>query len=375
MRAIPIWSPAAPPRARCSSRPACSPPTSRMPSRSARRRRVPTRDDRAAWPACWPPAACSSLDGRWPRGSRRTIRAASSPDYPFAPPMRPHLVGRRGKGARAVRLSGAPGGSARAALRGRSQRRCRSMVARSLVGVSGRIPGSRSAATASGATCLSRLVARRAAVARASAIGAALLALVARRGGRARPPGIAGGWIDEALMRAADLVLVLPGIYVILALRGAMPLVLSTARCSEPSSASWGWSDGPEWRAGVRGIVVTERRAEYAEAARALGAGPLRDRDASSAAGDSRISPRPGDRPRARLHPGGGDGFFCRSWICGAHAELGRDAAGRRRRLVWRPTRPGSSPPPPPSSAPCWPCTRPHTAAKVPDGWDYFVSS
>ena len=36
--------------------------------------------------------------------------------------------------------------------------------------------------------------------------------------------GYAGGWIDSALMRIADLVLVLPGIYLVLALRGVLPL-------------------------------------------------------------------------------------------------------------------------------------------------------
>ena len=59
-------------------------------------------------------------------------------------------------------------------------------------------------------------------------------------GGRpaARRPGWAwsgyrGGWLDEVLMRAADFVLVLPIIYVVLILRAVMPLVLppSTVFC------------------------------------------------------------------------------------------------------------------------------------------------
>jgi peptide/nickel transport system permease protein len=80
-----------------------------------------------------------------------------------------------------------------------------------------------------------------------------------------------GGWLDSLLMRTADVVLVLPGIYVVLALRGAMPIVLSpqqvfTALLVVLSLVGW-----PTVARGVRGILVVERRAEYAEAARALG--------------------------------------------------------------------------------------------------------
>ena len=39
--------------------------------------------------------------------------------------------------------------------------------------------------------------------------------------------GFAGGRLETALMAVADFVLVLPAIYVVLALRAAMPLVLS----------------------------------------------------------------------------------------------------------------------------------------------------
>ena len=88
--------------------------------------------------------------------------------------------------------------------------------------------------------------------------------------------GYAGGWVDEILMRLADLVIVLPGIYVVLALRGALPLVLTTGEvffALVSVLAAVGW---PTVARGVRGIVVTERQAEYAEAARAAGAGAWR---------------------------------------------------------------------------------------------------
>ena len=53
---------------------------------------------------------------------RAGARARNDParqfaDYPYAPPMRPHVVDADGHAARAVRLSAAPRGSARAALR------------------------------------------------------------------------------------------------------------------------------------------------------------------------------------------------------------------------------------------------------------------
>jgi peptide/nickel transport system permease protein len=88
--------------------------------------------------------------------------------------------------------------------------------------------------------------------------------------------GYAGGAIDAALMRVADLVLVLPGIYVVLALRGALPLVLSTAQAFVAIVLVLGLVGWPSVARGVRGIFVVERREEYAEAARALGASPWR---------------------------------------------------------------------------------------------------
>lgn len=86
----------------------------------------------------------------------------------------------------------------------------------------------------------------------------------------------AGGWLDTALMRATDLVIVLPGIYVVLALRGAMPLVLSTGEVFAALVGVLSLVGWPTVARGVRGILVVERRAEYAEAARALGASPWR---------------------------------------------------------------------------------------------------
>jgi peptide/nickel transport system permease protein len=88
--------------------------------------------------------------------------------------------------------------------------------------------------------------------------------------------GALGGWIDETFMRAADFVLVLPSIYVVLALRSVLPLVL-------PASAVLGLLAGllavagtPAVARGVRAVVAIERERSYVLAARSIGAGPVR---------------------------------------------------------------------------------------------------
>ena len=109
------------------------------------------------------------------------------------------------------------------------------------------------------------------AVAGGAALGALVLGLVV--GGVA---GYVGGFTDEALMRVADLVLTLPMMYVVLALRAVLPLVLS------PMSVFWllvlllagiAW---PVVARGVRAVVATECRRGYVLAATALGASHIR---------------------------------------------------------------------------------------------------
>lgn len=88
--------------------------------------------------------------------------------------------------------------------------------------------------------------------------------------------GYAGGLADRFITTLADFVVILPAAYVVVTLRASMPLVLSTSDVFWTmvlvlAAASW-----PLPARGVRAIVAAERRREYAEAAYAAGAGPLR---------------------------------------------------------------------------------------------------
>jgi peptide/nickel transport system permease protein len=85
-----------------------------------------------------------------------------------------------------------------------------------------------------------------------------------------------GGWIDTVVMRIADFVIVLPAIYLVLALRGALPVALTSAQVFLALVAVLSLVGWPTVARGVRGILVVEREAEYAEAARAMGAGAAR---------------------------------------------------------------------------------------------------
>jgi peptide/nickel transport system permease protein len=107
------------------------------------------------------------------------------------------------------------------------------------------------------------------------AVGAALgaLAIGALVGGLS---GFAGGLADETLMRLADVVVALPAVYVVLALRAAMPLVLNTTDVAWTMIAVLAAIGWPFPARGVRAVVAAERVREYAEAARALGASRTR---------------------------------------------------------------------------------------------------
>lgn len=88
--------------------------------------------------------------------------------------------------------------------------------------------------------------------------------------------GYVGGSLDEALMRASEFVLVLPTMYVALALRAVMPLVLPASSVFLLLAAIFTVVGAPFISRGVRGIVRSERQLDYAAAAASLGAGHLR---------------------------------------------------------------------------------------------------
>jgi peptide/nickel transport system permease protein len=88
--------------------------------------------------------------------------------------------------------------------------------------------------------------------------------------------GYAGGWIDNTLLHLSEFVLILPAIYVALALRAAMPLVLAPATVFMLLLSIFALLGWPVVARGVRAIVLVERQREYAVAARAAGAGPAR---------------------------------------------------------------------------------------------------
>jgi len=100
-----------------------------------------------------------------------------------------------------------------------------------------------------------------------AALGATLIG--ATVGGLA---GYRGGTVDDLLMRGTDFVMVLPAMYVALALRAVLPLVLTPAQVFGLLAAIFAALGAPFIARGVRAIVRSERRLEYAAAAEALGA-------------------------------------------------------------------------------------------------------
>ncbi len=88
--------------------------------------------------------------------------------------------------------------------------------------------------------------------------------------------GTLGGRTETGLMLVTDFVLVLPGAYLVLVLRAMLPLVLTTNEVFWLMVLLFAAAGWPHVARGVRAIVATERARDYAEAARAAGAGPMR---------------------------------------------------------------------------------------------------
>ena len=88
--------------------------------------------------------------------------------------------------------------------------------------------------------------------------------------------GYFGGWIDTVIMRSTELLLSIPGLYLIIALRGIFPADLPSQQvylAIVAILAIIGWAGLARV---IRGMVLSIRRAEYVVAAEALGMSRLR---------------------------------------------------------------------------------------------------
>jgi len=88
--------------------------------------------------------------------------------------------------------------------------------------------------------------------------------------------GYFGGYLDDGVMWMADFVIALPAIYVVLALRAAAPLVLTTRQIFWIMVSVFILAGWPLAARTVRAVIAAERTREYAEAARSIGAGSAR---------------------------------------------------------------------------------------------------
>ena len=88
--------------------------------------------------------------------------------------------------------------------------------------------------------------------------------------------GSSAGAVDAVLSRFSEFVLVLPTMYVALALRAVMPLVLSASQVFLLLAGIFTLLGWPIVARGVRAIVLSERQRDYVVAARAAGASPAR---------------------------------------------------------------------------------------------------
>ena len=88
--------------------------------------------------------------------------------------------------------------------------------------------------------------------------------------------GVANRRVDEGLMFFADFLMALPGAYLVLVLRGLLQSPLDDAQVFGLIALLFALSAWPHAARGVRAVIKSERARDYAEAARAAGAGPWR---------------------------------------------------------------------------------------------------
>jgi peptide/nickel transport system permease protein len=88
--------------------------------------------------------------------------------------------------------------------------------------------------------------------------------------------GYFGGWVDVCIMRSSELLLSIPGLYLIVALRGVFPLELPSQQTYLAIVAILAFIGWASLARVIRGMVLSLRQAEYVLAAEALGASSLR---------------------------------------------------------------------------------------------------
>ena len=88
--------------------------------------------------------------------------------------------------------------------------------------------------------------------------------------------GYFGGWVDALIMRSTELILSIPGLYLIVALRGIFPLSLPSQQTYLAIVAILAFIGWAGLARVIRGMVLSLRKAEYVIAAQALGMGRLR---------------------------------------------------------------------------------------------------
>lgn len=84
--------------------------------------------------------------------------------------------------------------------------------------------------------------------------------------------GYAGGWIDSATMRMADLLLSLPGLFLVLGLRAVFPLELSVANLYLLMTAIFTLAAWGGVARVIRGQALSLKSRDHVQAARTLGA-------------------------------------------------------------------------------------------------------
>src|SRR5262249_38388216 len=88
--------------------------------------------------------------------------------------------------------------------------------------------------------------------------------------------GFFGGWVDAAIMGASDVFIALPWLYLLLAIRAALPLAIDPGRALLAIVCVIGIAGWARPARLVRGVVSSVRSRDFVAAAAAAGASPAR---------------------------------------------------------------------------------------------------